>query len=199
VTYANDQTAQVSFNSAIETTDDTTNTKYYLYPLSKEVVNTEYIDTAEPDTFYQKITIEDTANSTNTEYYYNPHFAKTVTVNENKPQAPETVCIRSARQLYALSLYYPQYADAVKDSVFRQELNIDYSRYEWTNYDVVTATVSTQAPIGTGDKPFTAVYNGGCNTIEEISFKANSLYIGMFGYTSSAAAVRNVFLVGNGR
>lgn len=198
VTYANDQTAHVSFDSAIETTDDTTKTKYYLYPLSKEVVNTEYIDTAEPDTFYQKITIEDTANSTNTEYYYNPHFAKTVTVNENKPQAPETVCIRSARQLYALSLYYPQYADAVKDSVFRQELNIDYSRYEWTNYDVVTATVSTQAPIGTGDKPFTAVYNGGCNTIEGISFKANSLYIGMFGYTSSAAAVRNVFLVGNG-
>lgn len=45
--------------------------------------------------------------------------------------------------------YYPQYADAVKDSVFRQELNIDYSRYEWTNYDVVTATASTQAPIGT--------------------------------------------------
>ena len=198
VTYANDQTARVSFGSAIETTDDATNTKYYLYPLSKEVVNTKYIDTAEPDTFYQKITIEDTANNTNTEYYYNPHFAKTVTVNENKPQAPETVCIRSARQLYALSLYYPQYADAVKDSVFRQELNIDYSRYEWTNYDVVTATVSTQAPIGTGDKPFTAVYNGGCNTIEEISFKAKSLYIGMFGYTSSAAAVRNVFLVGDG-
>lgn len=198
VTYANNQTARVSFGSAIETTDDTTNTKYYLYPLSKEVVNTDYIDTAEPDTFYQKITIEDTANSTNTEYYYNPHFAKTVTVNENKPKAPETVCIRSARQLYALSFYYPQYADAVKDSVFRQELNIDYSRYEWTNYDVVTATVSTQAPIGTGDKPFTAVYNGGCNTIEGISFKANSLYIGMFGYTSSAAAVRNVFLVGDG-
>ena len=198
VTYANDQPARVLFDSAIETTDDTTNTKYYLYPLSKEVVNTDYIDTAEPDTFYQKITIKDTTAGTETEYYYNPHFAKTVTVNENKPQAPETVCIRSARQLYALSLYYPQYADAVKDSVFRQELNIDYSRYEWTKYDVVTATVSIQAPIGTGDKPFTAVYNGGCNTIEEISFKANSLYIGMFGYTSSAAAVRNVFLVGNG-
>lgn len=198
VTYANNKTARVLFDSAIETTDDTTNTKYYLYPLSKEVVNTNYIDTAEPDTFYQKITIEDTANSTNTEYYYNPHFAKTVTVNENKPQAPETVCIRSARQLYALSLYYPQYADAVKDSVFRQELNIGYSRYEWTNYDVVPAKINTQAPIGTGDKPFTAVYNGGCNTIEGISFKANFLYIGMFGYTSSAAAVRNVFLVGNG-
>ncbi len=199
VTYANNQKAQVSFvDSAIETTDDTTNTKYYLYPLSKEVVNTDYIDTAEPDTFYQKITIEDTANNTNTEYYYNPHFAKTVTVNENKPKAPETVCIRSARQLYALSLYYPQYADAVKDSVFRQELNIDYSGYDWTNYDVVPAKINTQAPIGTGDKPFTAVYNGGCNTIEEISFKAKSLYIGMFGYTSSAAAVRNVFLVGDG-
>lgn len=200
VTYANNQPAQVSFDSdsAIETTDDTTNTKYYLYPLSKEVVNTKYIDTAEPDTFYQKITIVDTTAGMETEYYYNPHFAKTVTVNENKPQAPETVCIRSARQLYALSLYYPQYADAVKDSVFRQELNIDYSRYDWTNYDVVTATVSTQAPIGTGDKPFTAVYNGGCNTIEGISFKVNSLYIGMFGYTSSAAAVRNVFLVGDG-
>ena len=198
VTYANDQPARVLFDSAIETTDDTTNTKYYLYPLSKEVVNTKYIDTAEPDTFYQKITIEDTANSTNTEYYYNPHFAKTVTVNENKPQAPETVCIRSARQLYALSLYYSQYVDAVKDSVFRQELNIDYSRYEWTKYDVVPAKINTQAPIGTGDKPFTAVYNGGCNTIEEISFKAKSLYIGMFGYTSSAAAVRNVFLVGDG-
>lgn len=198
VTYAESKDANFKFNGEIQTTDDATNTKYYLYPLSKEVVNTDYIDTAEPDTFYQKVTIEDTANSTNTEYYYNPHFAKTVTVNENKPQAPETVCIRSARQLYALSLYYPQYADAVKDSVFRQELNIDYSRYEWTKYDSVTATVSTQAPIGTGDKPFTAVYNGGCNTIEGISFKAKSLYIGMFGYTSSAAAVRNVFLVGDG-
>ena len=198
MTYANDQTAQVSFDSAIETTDDTTNTKYYLYPLSKEVVNTDYIDTAEPDTFYQKITIEDTANNTETEYYYNPHFAKTVTVNENKPQAPETVCIRSARQLYALSLYYPQYAEGVKDSVFRQELDIDYNSYNWTEYDVVSANINTQEPIGTGAKPFTAVYNGGCNTIKGVSFKANSLYIGMFGYTSSAAAVRNVFLVGNG-
>lgn len=198
VTYANDQTARVSFDSAIETTDDTTNTKYYLYPLSKKVVNTDYIDTAEPDTFYQKITVKDTANNTETEYYYNPHFAKTVTVNENKPQAPETVYIRSTRQLYALSLYYPQYAEAVKNSVFRQELNIDYGRYKWTEYDVVTAAVNTQVPIGTGDKPFTAVYNGGCNTIEGVSFEAKSLYIGMFGYTSSAAAVRNVFLVGNG-
>lgn len=198
VTYAESKDANFAFNGEIQTTDDATNTKYYLYPLSKEVVNSNYIDEAEPDTFYQKITIEDTANSTNTEYYYNPHFAKTVTVNENKPQAPETVCIRSARQLYALSLYYPQYADAVKDSVFRQELNIDYSRYEWTKYDIVPAKINTQAPIGTGDKPFTAVYNGGCNTIEGVSFKANSLYIGMFGYTSSAAAVRNVFLVGDG-
>ena len=198
VTYAESKDANFAFNGEIQTTDDATNTKYYLYPLSKEVVNSNYIDEAEPDTFYQKITVEDTVNNTKTEYYHNPHFAKTVTVNENKPQAPETVCIRSARQLYALSLYYPKYADAVKDSVFRQELNIDYSRYEWTNYDVVTATVSIQAPIGTGNKPFTAVYNGGCNTIEGISFKAKSLYIGMFGYTSSAAAVRNVFLVGNG-
>lgn len=198
VTYAESKDANFAFNGEIQTTDDATNTKYYLYPLSKKVVNTDYIDTAEPDTFYQKITVKDTANNTNTEYYYNPHFAKTVTVNENKPQAPETVCIRSARQLYALSLYYPQYADAVKDSVFRQELNIDYTSYKWTEYDVVSANINTQAPIGTGAKPFTAVYNGGCNTIKGVSFKANSLYIGMFGYTSSAAAVRNVFLVGNG-
>lgn len=198
VTYANNQTEQISLTNAIETTDDTTNTKYYLYPLSKEVVNSNYIDEAEPDTFYQKITVDDTAAGTKTEYYYNPHFAKTVTVNENKPQAPETVCIRSARQLYALSLYYPQYAEGVKDSVFRQELDIDYNSYNWTEYDVVSANINTQEPIGTGAKPFTAVYNGGCNTIEGISFKANSLYIGMFGYTSSAAAVRNVFLVGNG-
>ena len=198
VIYAENKDANFAFNGEIQTTDDTTKTKYYLYPLSKEVVNSGYIDTAEPDTFYQKITVKDTANNTETEYYYNPHFAKTVTVNENKPQAPETVCIRSARQLYALSLYYPQYADAVKDSVFRQELDIDYNSYNWTEYDVVSANINTQEPIGTGAKPFTAVYNGGCNTIEGVSFKANSLYIGMFGYTSSTAAVRNVFLVGNG-
>lgn len=198
VMYAESKDANFAFNGEIQTTDDATNTKYYLYPLSKEVVNTDYIDTAEPDTFYQKITVKDTANNTETEYYYNPHFAKTVTVNENKPQAPETVCIRSARQLYALSLYYPQYADAVKDSVFRQELNIDYNSYNWTEYDVVSANINTQEPIGTGAKPFTAVYNGGCNTIKGVSFKAKSLYIGMFGYTSSSAAVRNVFLVGNG-
>ena len=198
VTYAENKDANFTFDGEIQTADDTTKTKYYLYPLSKKVVNTDYIDTAEPDTFYQKITIEDTTAGMETAYYYNPHFAKTVTVNENKPQAPETVYIRSARQLYALSLYYPQYADAVKDSVFRQELNINYDSYKWTDYDTVSANINTQAPIGTGDKPFTAVYNGGCNTIEGISFKANSLYIGMFGYTSSAAAVRNVFLVGNG-
>ena len=198
VMYAESKDANFAFNGEIQTTDDATNTKYYLYPLSKEVVNSNYIDEAEPDTFYQKITVEDTVNNTKTEYYYNPHFAKTVTVNENKPQAPETVYIRSARQLYALSLYYPQYADAVKDSVFRQELNIDYNSYNWTEYDVVSANINTQEPIGTGAKPFTAVYNGGCNTIKGVSFKANSLYIGMFGYTSSAAAVRNVFLVGNG-
>lgn len=82
VMYAESKDANFAFNGEIQTTDDATNTKYYLYPLSKEVVNTDYIDTAEPDTFYQKITVKDTANNTETEYYYNPHFAKTVTVNE---------------------------------------------------------------------------------------------------------------------
>ena len=145
---------------------------YYLLKFPKEVVNTTYASAG----FYQEIEIDGVS------YYYNPHFAKTVTTS--KPNTVSDVYVRTARQLYSMSLYYQTYADKTAGSTYWQELDIDYGTYDWTNYYKSGEAVDTQSPIGVnGEKPFKATYTGMCNIIKGVSFVASeNYYAGMFGY-----------------
>ena len=170
---------------------DSKNKTYYLVKLPTDLVNPND-STMDHTSFYQHIKVNEDS------YFFNPYFAKTVTVNEQKPEAPKTVSLRTARHLYALSRLYPTYAAETSGSLFQQELNIDYGSYRWMAYANTTG-ISTQRPI-TSDSGFVAEYDGGCYTIRGVSFMAQTTNIGMFGLIAGRAEVRNVFLLaaGNG-
>ena len=192
ITYGNGRTASFT-GKILNTYDDST--PYYLAPLPVNVVCTDSIDASSPDSFYQKITIGENS------YYYNPHFARTVTVNDSKPAAPDTVAVRTARQLYALSRHYGDYAAATARSTFRQELDIDYGSYQWGNYTNY-GTISEQSPIGyvgaKGNAPFAAEYDGGYHSVTGVSFRSETLQTGMFGYVGSSGSIHDLYLVGSG-
>ena len=111
--------------------------------------------------------------------------------------ASSVVYVRSARQLYNLSLYYENYAKKTEKSVYTQGLNIDYTSYQWSQYSLQMTGVSAQEPIGTGTtRAFHAVYDGGYKTIEGVSFvntTKGSYYAGLFG--DNKGTLRNIALV----
>lgn len=158
---------------------------YYLLPFAKEIVNTTYA----PADFYQPLVIDSAT------YYYNPHFACTMTT-EKPSQAAALVRIRTARQLHALSLYYKEYAEKTKRSVYMQGLDIDYADYDWATYTGFDR-VSEQEPIGEGKTyAFYAIYDGSGCTISGISFvnkRKGSYDTGMFG--DNRGTLRNIAIV----
>ncbi len=165
------------------------NTTYCLVPLPKKVSNPTLDKSVE--SFYQKITVADDGGET--EYYYNPYFAKTVTTNDKTPDAPSVIYVRTARQLYAMSLYYNKYADETLKSTFSQELDIDYSGYLWNEYS--SSAIVRQAPID-GENGFVAAYNGNCHTITGISIESTAADTGLFGTVGSKGSLQNIFLTG---
>lgn len=165
--------------------------KYRIYPFSTDVLNT----VSDTSSFYTRVSISAKGE---TKYYdYNPLFAQSVvSVSDSNAQSalPEQVNIRSPRHLYNLSRVY------VKDSVYKkndsivyaQLRNIDYAAYNWDDF-TSTSSVSMQKPTGSDSTvSFSAVYDGGTNTIGNISFVSDGDYIGMFGYVEGT--VRNVVL-----
>ncbi len=185
---AGEKTITLNAQNASVITVENEGQRYYLVPLSAEIVNTTYIDTSAPDAFYQKITAD------NVEYWYNPHFAKTVTVNDTKPTAPDVVSVRTARQLNALSRHYASYASATGGSEFRQELDIDYTKYLWNSY-AGGKTVTAQEPIGSGSTAFTAEYDGGGHIITGVSFTSSSMRIGLFGTVAARGSLHDIVLI----
>lgn len=189
---------------------------YYIFPLSPDVINAPAIS----GVYYQKLTVEgvsadklddkpaaqgitdETADMT-TEvmsaktFYYNPHFAKTVETTDKAPDNISTVYLRTARQLYHMSLYYPEYASQFKiNTSFTQELDINYKTYDWGNFGGGT-TITVQHPIGMAENgeltAFAAAYKGGYHKIYGISFAGNSSAIGFIG--ENKGSIQNVFLV----
>ena len=189
---------------------------YYIFPLSPDVINAPAIS----GDYYQKLTVEgvsadkldnkpaaqeitDETDEMTTEvmsaktFYYNPHFAKTVETTDKAPDNISTVYLRTARQLYHMSLYYPEYASQFKiNTSFTQELDINYKTYDWGNFGGGT-TITVQRPIGTAENgeltAFAAAYKGGYHKIYGISFAGNSSAIGFIG--ENKGSIQNVFLV----
>ena len=177
---AADAAVQVTYNGR----------SYYLLPLPTGAVNTEYVD---PNSFYQEVRVDGAA------YLYAPHFARTVTTpgEDGTVESPTGVSIRTARQLYALSLYYDEYRERLDESsVFVQERGIDYVSYDWKNYGRNGTEPSAnlpQLPIGDSTaKPFIHTYNGQRHEIISAPITGNGLgrggtetagevYAGLFG------------------
>ena len=160
---AADAAVQVTYNGR----------SYYLLPLPTGAVNTEYVD---PNSFYQEVRVDGAA------YLYAPHFARTVTTpgEDGTVESPTGVSIRTARQLYALSLYYDEYRERLDESsVFVQERGIDYVSYDWKDYGRNGTEPSAnlpQFPIGDSTaKPFIHTYNGQRHEIISAPITGNGL------------------------
>jgi type II secretory pathway pseudopilin PulG len=163
---------------------------YYLVPLPTEVLNPTLGSNAD---FYHEIVVKDSLGETT--YYFNPYFAKTATINNKMPDNPSTVYVRTARQLYALSLYYANIESRTSSSTFSQELNIDYSSYDWSSYSTFGSSISKQAPIS-GSGGFRASYNGSYHTITGVSVESYNAATGFFGTVAQSGSLRNIFLAG---
>ena len=170
---------------------ETNGKKYRIYPFSKEDLNS----TEKTSSFYTRVTIH--AQGETKCYDYNPLFAQSVvSVNEGAVESalPEQVNIRSPRHLYNLSEVYVKGSVYKKNDsiVYTQLRNLDYAAYNWNDF-TLTSSVSMQKPTGSDSTvSFSAVYDGGTNTIGNISFVSDGDYIGMFGYVEGT--VRNVVL-----
>ena len=184
----------------VSTADD--GTKYRVYPLPRNMVN-EVLTGASG--FYWRVDIEERGLSTKkSAYYYNPHFAQTMREGSvdstTKPTLSEDdwIVVRSARQLYNLSLYYDYYHDATRGCTFSQECDIAYRSYDWNGFydSSVSGVIAVQEPIGGGAYSFDANYNGNCYWINDVSFVTSaSNYVGMFGFNNGTLS--NIVLRGD--
>ncbi len=161
---------------------------YYLVPLPAAITDTDYVDESGSSAFYQRLVVDGRS------YYYNPHFAESATAGEQKPAAPETVNIRTARQLYALSRFYPAYAPSTTASAYVQRLDVDYPSYRWSEF-TTHGEITEQAPI-TSAAGFTATYDGGGHSVRGVSFRTDGNAVGLFGVIAPRGRVENVVLLG---
>lgn len=185
----NEHTFKKADAVSITVTDkDGKETVYSLLKLPKEFVQSV---TDVPEHFYRELKADGRS------YYYNPHFASTVVAEMS--EEPESISVRTARQLNALSLYYDDYAKILpKGAAFLQGRGIDYAAYDWETYGLNGERVSSQAPIGQTDAgAFTHTYDGGRYPITGVSFISgkDGVYAGMFG--RSDGTLRGVVLTTN--
>ena len=161
-------------------------TTYYLYPVDMLTTST---DTATTN-FYHSVTVNGRT------YQFNPYFAKTVTTGSGT-RAPASVYLRTARHLYELSRHYGDLAAATANTTFRQERDIDYDTYGWTN--AVTSQKPIHSAVNAADAGdtggFRAVYDGGGHTIRGVSFASEGNDVGMFAVIAPGGMVRNVALL----
>ncbi|MCR5469134.1 MAG: type II secretion system GspH family protein [Lachnospiraceae bacterium] len=177
------------------------NEAYRIYPFSTENVN--HVLSAN-SSFYTKVTLtySKAGSSDSVEaFYFNPYFARSVGYLSNPdadvPELKSTgvIYLRSARQLYNLSLYYKYYRASTQGRTFRQTYDISYTDYDWNGYFNSTVPADNyivrQNPIGLSmSESFVAKYNGGCFKIHNISFVleqgknggTKNYYTGLFGF-----------------
>ena len=202
---------------------------YNVYSLdTNDVNNTNHVNYT---SFYLQAEITETAQtgtvSTSPDaYFFNPHFAKTVVYLQDASTAtvpPITkdtnIAVRTARQLYNLSLYYGNYdapegnalrgySHVTEPATFLQEREISYAEYEWSAFTSFGNSVTQQRPVGENNiyidgattsgvtsngGAFKATYDGQCYWITDISFvTGTSDYVGFIG--ANEGTITNVVL-----
>ena len=184
----NGNTYNVSASSTDTLSVTVGNNSYIIYKLDKSVINPTSVNS-----YHTAISVVSNAE---TKYFnFNPHFARSVVELNNSGESssnPSEVSIRTARQLYNLSLYYSNYSSLL-NTTYKQERNIKYSTYNFSDYSSF-ANVNEQSPIGKNVKdPFKDTYDGGSYEISDISFVSeDEYYVGLFGY--NAGTIKNTVL-----
>ena len=184
----NGNTYNVSASSTDTLSVTVGNNRYIIYKLDKSVVNPTSVNS-----YYTAISVVSNAE---TKYFnFNPHFARSVVELNNSGESssnPSEVSIRTARQLYNLSLYYSNYSPLL-NTTYKQERNIKYSTYNFSGYSNF-ANINEQSPIGKNvNDSFKDTYDGGSYEISDISFVSEKeYYVGLFGY--NAGTIKNTVL-----
>ncbi|MCI8405594.1 MAG: type II secretion system protein [Oscillospiraceae bacterium] len=160
---------------------------YYLAVLPKELTYPE-TDEDVPEDFYRSLSFTALDADTRTAAYC-PHFAKTVLPMEGEdlPAPPDTVSIRTARQLYQLSRRPGYYGYS-----FRQELDLDYKAYTGHTQGVQSLADVIQLPVGSASEPFTGSYNGMHHEIRNLTIQQKGDCAALFGV--SQGTLRNILL-----
>ncbi len=160
---------------------------YYLAVLPKELTYPE-TDEDVPEDFYRSLRFTALDADTRTAAYC-PHFAKTVLPMEGEdlPAPPDTVSIRTARQLYQLSRRPGYYGYS-----FRQELDLDYKAYTGHTQGVQSLADVIQLPVGSASEPFTGSYNGMHHEIRNLTIQQKGDCAALFGV--SQGTLRNILL-----
>jgi len=142
--------------------------------------------------------------------YVNMHFARnginvgkghTNPTYDNGGQIQSTLYVRSARQLYDLSLYYEIFDTSSEGTLIIQDTNIDMKAYDWANYCTTFTTnnaAPTMKPIGAGaysdsgssmKNSFMCIYDAGVYSddtvtgtysIKNLNIVATNGYSGLF-------------------
>lgn len=162
-------------------TDADSGESYTIYPLPVDIC-----DSGVSGGFYKKLTID--VSGAVKSYYFNPDFAACITEGahiipdrEMLPEAPASISIRTARQLYSLSRDYKEFYSETAASTFIQEVDISYSSYDWTRYSQ-NGKPFAQSPIGSEDSaPFGSAYNGGGHSIAIDILLTGGETVGLFG------------------
>ena len=195
-----DWSVTVSMDGSTQTLKDKdkiTVSGYRLYPIDKSLLND---DTASAKSFYRKLTVTEKDGAPR-EYYLNPNFASCF--GGSTQANPDVVRIRSPRQLYALSRLYGSYFGLkviTPDTIFRQELDLDYSVYKWADYyQANSPVISSQNPIGMEQSPFAAAYDGQSNTIQGLGISTQENQVGLFGMVEINGRISNLVLIGQSR
>ena len=159
-----------------------------------------------PVNFYEKLEIQ-TDSETSEEYYINPHFAEMV-YTYDPGSAPETIGIRSARNLNNLGKHIEYYHSGYN---FLQSMNVDFSVHS-----AYAGAALAQTPIGgikklekekDEDYSFLGCYDGGTytnsdgdtvtHTIKGLKIVRDANYAGLFGYIAGDSTVKNVTVYGS--
>ena len=193
ITFADGQTQELKVDGKNYVETKVNGETIYLFQLYGDQLNSQ----SQGDTFYQSLTVTDSDGKEET-FYFNPYFAKTAIKADAAPATPQSISVRTARHLNALSRFYPQFMDITAKSTFQQELDVDYGTYLWAQTGATAPTA--QAPIGDGQDgaQFQAIYNGGYHTVKNLNIQSDTYYMGLFGSIGPSGRVRNLFLIGTG-
>ncbi len=118
---------------------------------------------------------------------------------EGKGTSSEPFLISSIKGLNYLSELVNA-GTSFEDEYFKLINNLDYSQVTKFDSDGDGEADSNFTPIGMGDelgtinKPFQGTFDGGGNTIKNISYSSDGVGVGLFGYIYSPAVIKNINL-----
>ncbi len=168
------------------------NKTYYIFPLSEKLMNAAPAN----GEFFLKVTASHSGGTYT--MFFNPdvamsHSNPTVGNSAIKPEVPDTISVRSARQFAALSEVLNGRTESFR---VMQELHVDADLYNWSDPDAGEIRLS---PIGTAEAPFSGSYLSVSDSLQMQvrNFTLEENANGIFGNLGAGSTIRNILFTTN--